>query len=81
MIEHHLDIGPNSIRHGDVILLSGDIGRHGIAVMAVREGLAFETTIESDSAPLHEPVLALVEAGFADPLPARSDPRRSGGGT
>jgi hydrogenase expression/formation protein HypE len=63
-VEHNLDIGPASIREGDVILLSGDIGRHGIAVLAAREGLAFETTIESDSAPLHEPVLALLKAGL-----------------
>ncbi len=46
------------------MLLSGDIGRHGIAVMAVREGLEFETTIQSDCAPLAAPVLALVEAGI-----------------
>jgi hydrogenase expression/formation protein HypE len=64
VVEHACDIGPGSIREGDVILLSGDIGRHGIAVMAAREGLAFETTIQSDSAPLHEPVLALLEAGL-----------------
>lgn len=64
LVEHNLDIGPASIREGDVILLSGDIGRHGIAVLAAREGLAFETTIRSDSAPLHEPVLALLRAGL-----------------
>lgn len=64
VIEHTLDIGPASIREGDAILLSGDIGRHGIAVLAAREGLQFETTIQSDSAPLHEPVLALLEAGL-----------------
>lgn len=64
VVEHDLNIGPASICERDVILLSGDIGRHGIAVMAAREGLAFETTVESDSAPLHEPVLALIEAGL-----------------
>lgn len=64
LIEHSLEIGPASIREGDVILLSGDIGRHGIAVLAAREGLAFETTLQSDSAPLHEPVLALMKAGL-----------------
>lgn len=58
------NIGPAQVQAGDVILLSGDIGRHGIAVMAVREGLAFETTIESDLAPLAEPVLKLLEAGL-----------------
>jgi len=57
-------IGPLSIAPGDVILLSGDVGRHGMAIMAAREGLAFESTIESDSAPLVGPVLALLEAGI-----------------
>jgi hydrogenase expression/formation protein HypE len=57
-------IGPASIRPGDVILLNGDIGRHGIAVMAARESLGFETVIESDCAPLIDPVVALIEAGI-----------------
>ncbi|HEX9780510.1 MAG TPA: hydrogenase expression/formation protein HypE [bacterium] len=57
-------IGPDRIRPGDVVLLSGDIGRHGIAIMAVREGLEFESAIESDSAPLAGLVAALVEAGI-----------------
>ncbi|MFP5379584.1 MAG: alpha/beta fold hydrolase, partial [Vicinamibacteria bacterium] len=39
-------------RPGDVVLLSGTIGDHGVAVMSVREGLEFETTLESDTAPL-----------------------------
>jgi hydrogenase expression/formation protein HypE len=57
-------VGPERVRPGDVVLLSGDIGRHGVAVMAVREGLTFETTIESDCAPLAEPVLALLGRGL-----------------
>lgn len=56
-------IRPTSIKAGDAILLSGDIGRHGIAVMAAREALGFETVVESDCAPLADPVLALMEAG------------------
>ncbi len=55
-------VAPASVRPGDVILLSGDVGRHGIAIMAQREGLAFETTIQSDCAPLAALVLALLEA-------------------
>jgi len=58
-------IGPSSVRPGDIVILSGDIGRHGIAVMAAREGFGFETIIESDCAPVAEPVLALIEAGIA----------------
>jgi hydrogenase expression/formation protein HypE len=57
-------IAPSSVMPGDVVLINGDIGRHGIAIMAAREGLEFETTIESDCAPLVEPVLKLLDAGI-----------------
>ena len=57
-------IAPASVRAEDAIILSGDIGRHGIAVMAVREGLEFESVIESDCAPLNGIVLSLIEAGM-----------------
>lgn len=63
IIEHHLTINPQSVQPGDVILVNGDLGRHGIAIMAVREGLEFETTIESDSAPVADVVLELIAAG------------------
>jgi hydrogenase expression/formation protein HypE len=63
VIEHRLSINPAAVRPGDAILLSGDIGRHGIAIMAVREGLEFESTIKSDCAPVAAPVLALLSAG------------------
>ncbi|MFT5130279.1 MAG: hydrogenase expression/formation protein HypE [Rhodothermales bacterium] len=58
------DLAPRSIRVGDRILLSGDIGRHAVAIMAAREGIEFETEIESDLAPLAEPVAALIERGL-----------------
>ncbi|HEY9711864.1 MAG TPA: hydrogenase expression/formation protein HypE [Chroococcales cyanobacterium] len=48
---------------GDLVLVSGDIGRHGMAVMSKREGLDFESTILSDSAPLFEQVRSLMQAG------------------
>lgn len=57
-------IGPQAVRPGDAVLISGDIGRHGIAVMAAREDLGLETAIESDCAPLTDPVLALIDAGI-----------------
>jgi hydrogenase expression/formation protein HypE len=63
LLEHGAIIAPASVRPGDAILVSGDIGRHGIAIMAVREGLAFETTIESDCADLSGAVAALLAAG------------------
>ena len=62
MIEHERSISPASVRPGDCVLLSGDIGRHGMAIMAVREGLEFESTIESDCAPLFGIVQSLLEA-------------------
>ena len=55
---------PQSVRPGDAILLSGDIGRHGIAVMAARAGLQFEHPLASDLAPLTDLVLELVRAGI-----------------
>ena len=56
-------IGPSLVQPDDVVIVSGDLGRHGIAVMAAREDLGFESAIESDCAPLADPALALVEAG------------------
>ncbi len=58
-------IGPAQARAGDAVILSGDIGRHGIAIMAAREGLGFETAIGSDCAAVAAPVLALLDAGIA----------------
>jgi hydrogenase expression/formation protein HypE len=57
-----IDIGPDKAQPGDVVLLSGTVGDHGIAVLSQREGLAFETELVSDSAPLN----GLVEALLAD---------------
>jgi hydrogenase expression/formation protein HypE len=57
-------ISPSSVKPGDAILLSGDIGRHGIAIMAVREGLEFESTILSDCASLSGIVMSLFAAGI-----------------
>jgi hydrogenase expression/formation protein HypE len=64
VIEHSLNIVPASVQPCDAVIVSGDLGRHGMAIMAVREGLEFESMIESDSAPVHEPVRALLDAGI-----------------
>lgn len=64
IIEHSQLIAPQSVQLEDVLLINGDIGRHGIAIMAVREGLEFETTIESDSAPVADLVMELLDAGI-----------------
>jgi hydrogenase expression/formation protein HypE len=69
-------IGPARAAAGDVVIISGDIGVHGIAVLSVRAGMAFETTVLSDSAPLHGLVAAMLATG-ADVHTLR-DPTRGG---
>ncbi|HEY3328949.1 MAG TPA: hydrogenase expression/formation protein HypE [Capsulimonadaceae bacterium] len=64
VIEHDRVIAPSAIRPGDAIIVSGDVGRHGMAIMAVREGLEFESAIESDCAPLWSAVSRLFDAGI-----------------
>jgi len=71
-----VDIGPSRARPGDVVIVSGDIGVHGVAVMSCREGLEFGTTVESDTAPLTGLVSAMVRTG-ADVHVLR-DPTRGG---
>ncbi|MBM4125896.1 MAG: hydrogenase expression/formation protein HypE [Nitrospira sp.] len=56
-------IAPTLIQPGDAILVSGDLGSHGVAVLSVREGLTFAGNVESDSAPLHEVVGDLMGSG------------------
>jgi hydrogenase expression/formation protein HypE len=68
---------PNQAQAGDVVLVSGPIGRHGMAIMAVREGLAFESTIESDTANLYPLVERLREAAGSAVAVLR-DPTRGG---
>lgn len=70
------EIGPTRVRAGDVVLVSGTIGDHGMAIMSQREGLEFETTITSDSAALHTLVAALLDA--APGVRALRDPTRGG---
>ncbi len=72
-------INPSAIQAGDLILLSGDIGRHGMAVMAQRQGLEFETTLQSDCAPLWPPIEALLQQKI--PLHCLRDLTRGGLGT
>ena len=57
-------IGPELVRAGDAVLVSGDLGAHGIAILSVREGLEFEGAVSSDTASLWPAVEALLEAGI-----------------
>ena len=74
-----VDIRPDRARPGDVVIVSGDIGVHGIAVMSVREGLEFDTEIRSDCAPLNGLVATMLET--ATDLHCLRDPTRGGLGT
>jgi len=68
---------PDRARPGDVVLVSGPIGRHGMAVMAVREGLRFDSTITSDTACL-VPMVRRLRAACGMGIRALRDPTRGG---
>lgn len=68
---------PEAARAGDVIIVSGPLGQHGMAIMAAREGLRFEAEIESDSAPLHHMVAAL-RSRVGSSVHSLRDPTRGG---
>lgn len=65
----------SGVRRGDKIIITGTVGDHGIALLAHREGLAFETTLESDVAPIWSTVHAALEVGG---IHAMKDPTRGG---
>ncbi len=76
-----VELGPQQMTVGDAVLVSGPIGRHGIAVLSAREGLGFETEVQSDCAPLHELARLMLEVGTSDgglALHAMRDPTRGG---
>ena len=72
-----VEITPTRAAPGDAILVSGDIARHGIAILSVRDGLTFETELTSDAAPLHELTAALLEVD-AGKIHVLRDPTRGG---
>jgi len=71
-----VELSADQARPGDKVLLSGSIGDHGIAILAQREGLEFETTIESDSAALHTLVADIL--GVTREIRCMRDPTRGG---
>lgn len=75
-INEGINISPRRCAPGDKIILSGRIADHGIAIMSAREGLEFETTIVSDTAPLNE-LLECIEK-FGDKIHVMRDPTRGG---
>jgi hydrogenase expression/formation protein HypE len=72
------DIGGANAQPGDVVLLSGSIGEHGVAVLSQRESLQFDTAITSDSAALHGLVAALLAAVPEGAVHVLRDPTRGG---
>ncbi len=76
VIEAPRPVSPSQVRAGDAVLVSGPVGQHGVAVMAVRDGLAFASPIASDCASVAGHVLALLEAGLD--VHCLRDPTRGG---
>lgn len=76
LIPEGVNIAPHHARPGDVILVSGEIGLHGIAIMSVREGLEFGIEIESDSAPLNGLVATMLDV--SKEIHVLRDPTRGG---
>jgi hydrogenase expression/formation protein HypE len=72
-----VSISPRRARPGDKVLVSGAIAVHGVAILSVREGLRFETTLETDSAPLNGMVEALL-AAVGEKVHVLRDPTRGG---
>ena len=61
IVPQDVHVAPQNARAGDTIIVSGTMGDHGIAIMSVREGLQFDSAIESDTAPLHGLVNAMLD--------------------
>jgi hydrogenase expression/formation protein HypE len=80
LVPEGVDLSADRARPGDKVLLSGSIGDHGIAILAQREGLEFETTIQSDSAALHALVARMLGVSSNDNPGIRCmrDPTRGG---
>jgi hydrogenase expression/formation protein HypE len=75
LVDAGVDISGTNAKMGDVVIISGTLGDHGIAVMSEREGLGFSTDLQSDVAPLNHLVRAIMEAGEIHVL---RDPTRGG---
>jgi len=76
LVDRRVKISAAGARPGDKIILSGTLGDHGMAIMSQREHLAFEGNIESDTAPLHTLVAAMLDASHE--IHSMRDPTRGG---
>jgi hydrogenase expression/formation protein HypE len=76
LVPNGVELSADCAQPGDKVLLNGSIGDHGIAILAQREGLEFETTIKSDSAALHTLVAEMLQGGAG--IRCMRDPTRGG---
>jgi len=76
IVSDELCLGPEQIKPGDALLVSGPVGDHGIAVMSAREGFEFQTALVSDSAPLNGLVSSMLASGGS--IRCMRDPTRGG---
>lgn len=76
LVPDGVDVRPGRAAPGDVVLVSGDVGEHGVAILSLREGIEFGTTLTSDTAALHTLVAALLAA--VPDVHVLRDPTRGG---
>jgi hydrogenase expression/formation protein HypE len=76
IIEKPVNISANQAHPGDKVILSGTIGEHGMAIMSQREHLEFEGNIQSDTAPLHKLIAAMLDV--TQEIHCLRDPTRGG---
>ena len=77
VVPEGVDLGSDRVRDGDVVLLSGTLGDHGMTIMSQREGLRFDSPLQSDCAPLQGLVAAMLQAA-PQGLRCLRDPTRGG---
>jgi len=63
LVPDGVDVGPDRLRPGDVVIVTAPVGSHGVAVMSRRAGIEFDSDLVSDTAPLHELVRDMLAAG------------------
>ena len=76
VVAGEIELGPSKIQEGDLILISGTLGDHGIAIMSKRENLEFETPLVSDTQALNDLVAQMMDA--APQISCMRDPTRGG---
>ena len=81
LIPPDVHVASDNARAGDKIILSGTIADHGVTILTQREGLSFETSLQSDSAPLNHMIKKMFSATTAGDIHVLRDPTRGGVGT